>query len=45
LRAYYFALAELSWFFHPALFMLTTAWVVSVLYRREFHSKALKILA
>lgn len=45
IRAYYFALAELSWFFHPLLFVVATTWVVSVLYRREFHSKALKILA
>ncbi|MCL4111478.1 UNVERIFIED_CONTAM: hypothetical protein GTU68_002262 [Idotea baltica] len=44
LRAYYFALAELSWFYHPLLFMFTTTWVVLVLYRREFHSNALAIL-
>ncbi len=44
LRAYYFALAELSWFIHPVIFILSTAWVVRVLYRREFHSKALEIL-
>ncbi len=44
LRAYYFALAELSWFFHPIAFMLATTWVVIVLYRREYHSKALAIL-
>ncbi len=44
IRAYYFALAELSWFFHPWAFIVSTAWVVLVLYRREFHSKALAIL-
>ena len=44
IRAFYFALAELSWFFHPWALMLSTAWVVLVLYRREFHSKALEIL-
>ncbi|WP_299879471.1 DUF599 domain-containing protein [uncultured Cocleimonas sp.] len=44
LRAYYFALAELSWFFHPLVFMLATTWVVIILYRREYHSKALAIL-
>ena len=44
MRAYYFALAELSWFLHPLAFMLATAWVILVLYRREFHSKALSIL-
>ena len=45
MRAYYFALAELSWFLHPWAFVLSTAWVVMVLYRREFHSKALEILS
>ncbi len=45
MRAYYFALAELSWFFHPWAFVVATAWVVLVLYRREFHSKALEILS
>ena len=44
MRAYYFALAELSWFFNAWVFLLTTAWVILVLYRREFHSKALRIL-
>lgn len=45
LRAYYFALAELSWFFHPIAFMMASTWVVIVLYRREYHSKALAILS
>jgi uncharacterized membrane protein len=44
LRAYYFALAELSWFFHPFAFILSSTWVVIILYRREYHSKALAIL-
>lgn len=44
LRGYYFALAELSWFFHPGAFIAATAWVIVVLYRREFHSRALEIL-
>ena len=44
LRAYYFALAQLSWFFHPLVFMFATTWVVIVLYRREYHSNALAIL-
>ncbi|MEN8259967.1 MAG: DUF599 family protein [Pseudomonadota bacterium] len=41
LRAYYFSLGALAWFIHPLLFMLSTVWVVMVLYRREFHSKTL----
>jgi len=44
LRAYYFALAELSWFFHPLAFIGASTWVEIVLYRREYHSKALTIL-
>lgn len=45
IRAYYFALAELSWFLHPIAFMISTTWVVIILYRREYHSKALGILS
>ncbi|CAA7622371.1 DUF599 domain-containing protein [Magnetospirillum sp. SS-4] len=44
LRGYYFALAMMSWFLHPGLFVLTSGVVVAVLYRREFHSKTLKAL-
>ena len=43
-RAYYFALAELSWFFHPIAFIFAATWVVIILYRREYHSKAHSIL-
>jgi uncharacterized membrane protein len=42
LRAYFFSLATLGWFLHPAVFMATSAWVVFVLYRREFRSRSLK---
>jgi len=45
LRAYYFALAELSWFFHPLAFIFASTWVVIILYRREYYSKAHGILA
>jgi len=41
LRAYFFALAILAWFVHPYAFMSTSAWVVMVLYRREFRSRTL----
>lgn len=44
LRAYYFSLALLVWFIHPLAFVGATAWVVAVLYRREFHSKTLRAL-
>ncbi|RHW20956.1 DUF599 domain-containing protein [Pseudomonas jilinensis] len=44
LRSYYFALATLSWFINPWLYMLITTGVVAVLYRREFHSDVLKVM-
>ena len=45
IRAYYFALAELSWFINPVVFILSSSWIVAVLYRREYYSRALKILS
>jgi len=45
LRAYYFALAAMAWFLHPWLMIIATAWVVCVLYHREFHSRTLKALS
>jgi len=44
LRSYYFGLAYLVWFLNPWAFMVATAWVVVVLYRREFRSNVLKAL-
>ena len=44
LRAYYFALAAMTWFLHPYLMMIATAWVVYVLYHREFESRTLYAL-
>ncbi|SDS43181.1 DUF599 domain-containing protein [Pseudomonas oryzae] len=44
LRSYYFGLATLAWFINPWLYMLATAGVVLVLYRREFHSDVLKVM-
>jgi uncharacterized membrane protein len=44
LRAFYFALAALSWFLHPWLFLVASALVVYVLYEREFRSRALHAL-
>ena len=45
LRSYYFGFAAMSWFLHPFIFMLATAWVVFVVYRREFRSFTLMNLA
>lgn len=44
LRAYYFGLAVLAWFVSAWLFMAATAFVVCVLYWREYHSEALRTL-
>ncbi len=44
LRSYYFALAAMTWFLHPYLMMVATAWVVYVLYHREFESRTLYAL-
>jgi len=44
LRAYYFGLAALGWFLHPGLMIVATAWIIFVLYQREFASKTLKAM-
>lgn len=40
LRSFYHAIAAIAWFFHPILFMLTTTWVMLILIRRDFFSRA-----
>jgi uncharacterized membrane protein len=45
LRAYYFAIAALTWFVHPLAFMVSTALVVLILYHREFKSTVLRTLS
>jgi len=45
LRAYYMSFAAVAWFFSPWAFMAGTASVVWILYRREFHSEVLAVLA
>ncbi len=44
LRAYYMAFAAVGWFFSVWAFLVATAFVVLVLYRREFHSDVLAVL-
>ena len=44
LRAYYFALAALSWFVHPILFMIVAAWMLLVLVRRQLRSRTFKAI-
>jgi uncharacterized membrane protein len=45
LRAYYFGMAALAWFLNSWVFMAVTTFVVAILYYREFHSGALKVLS
>jgi len=44
IRAYYFGLAALAWFVQPWLFLVVTAVVVTVLYRRDYASATLTAL-
>jgi uncharacterized membrane protein len=44
LRAYYFALAVLSWLVHPVLFMFVSAWMLLVLLRRQLRSRTVKAI-
>ena len=44
IRAFYFALAALSWVIHPVAFVIATTWVVIVLYRRDFRSRSQQII-
>ncbi len=44
LRAFYFALAAIAWFLHPWLMIAGTAWVIGVLYHREFASRTLRAM-
>ena len=45
LRAYYQAFAVVAWFVSPWAFLAASWSVVWVLYRREFHSDVLSLLA
>ena len=45
LRSYYFALATITWFVHPALMITSLFLVVGVLFHREFHSQVFHILS
>lgn len=45
LRSFYYAIAALAWFFHPALFIVATAWVVAILVRRDFFSRSHKAIS
>ena len=45
LRAYYLAFAATAWFFSPWAMLVGTVAVIVILYRREFHSEVLGVLA
>lgn len=45
LRAFYYAIAAMTWIFHPVLFIIATTWVLLILVRREFFSRSLRVLA
>ncbi len=44
LRSFYYAFAAIAWFFHPLLFIASATLVTLVLMRREFLSRASRIL-
>jgi uncharacterized membrane protein len=44
LRGYYFVFAAAAWLVSPLAFALASAGVVWVLYKREFHCEALRLM-
>ena len=44
LRGYYMSFALMAWFFSTIAFVMATAVVVLILYKREFHSEVLEVL-
>ena len=45
LRAYYYAIAAMAWFFHPVAFIAATLWVLAILVRREFFSRSRRVMS
>lgn len=45
LRAFYYAIAALAWFFHPGLFMVAATCVIAILVRRDFFSRSRRAIA
>lgn len=45
LRAFYYSIAALAWFFHPILFMIATTWVLLILVRRDYFSPTRAVIA
>jgi uncharacterized membrane protein len=44
-RAYYYAVAAQTWFFHPWAFVLGTTWVILILLRRDFFSRSRRLIS
>ncbi len=44
LRAFYYAIAVMAWFFHPIAFLVATTWVMAILVRRDFFSRSLRLI-
>jgi uncharacterized membrane protein len=44
IRAYYFSMALMAWFIHPAMAMAATLALTVMLYQREFSSPTLRAL-
>jgi len=44
LRAYYYAVAAMAWFFHPLAFAAASTWVVLILLRRDFFSRSRRLI-
>ena len=45
LRSFYYAIAAMTWMFHPLLFIVATTWVLAILIRRDFFSRSLRVLS
>ncbi len=45
LRAYYYAIAAMAWFYHPAAFLAATLWIMLILIRRDYFSRSLRLIA
>jgi uncharacterized membrane protein len=45
LRAFYFAIAAMTWVINPVVFLIATTWVLVILVRRDFYSRSRRVLA
>jgi uncharacterized membrane protein len=44
LRAFYYGIAAMAWFFQPVAFMIATVWVLGILIRRDFFSRSRRLM-